>query len=204
MKKIKFSLIMAVFGLGLFFLTTGCAAPLLMAIQPVIAGTITGGKIYSRCKSTKVSFVDEKISTDGRQTLSQINVLAIWPDNETEVFLAEKLQAEGVSVITPSKVAKVIRTQNFEQRLDNLTQSEILEVFQVVCEETKADAIIAWKKSRVMIYSVSKKDVVWSATTKVSASINSLGKNMPFVAEACAKKVVELIIAGDRITAELK
>jgi len=171
----------------LFFLN-GCVG-MMMAAQPIITGTLAGADAYNTFGSTKTGLKDEKIT--GELTFKKI---AIWPDNECEVFIAEKLAAAEFLVITPANIDRIIDENKLSKNLKELTYSEMEKSFLVVGKKTEADAILTTNRGeRVFIYSIPQKKEIWSSKIGVDRKHNSSHLElMESIANVIALRIIEL------------
>lgn len=118
-------------------LSSGCG-PTLYAISKHNA---------TKASSIKVEIGENEVPSNNKFVLSKVSVIAIWPDNEGEVQIANNLQESKVfaRIITPAHVNKVIYKLNLDRQLSNLTNVEILNAFKAVCDETGSEAMVAFR-----------------------------------------------------------
>ena len=178
----------------LFGLTTltGCG---LITIPLNIAASMSP-EILGSMGTPKVNFRNEKMSDQDKVYLSQIKTLAIWPDNEGEVYMANKLESLGGfdSVVSPSRVKKTLCVLEIDHQIINLTNTEMLKAFKQVCIKTDADAVVAWHKANIMIYSLKKERIVYIAQTTIYKKKKLSDTEMnQLVGETAADKIVELV-----------
>lgn len=70
--------------------------------------------------------------------------VAIWPGDEHEKYLAEKLIAsKRFEITTPAKVRVILANANISTNIKDLTDSEQIAAFSVVCRKTKSDLVLA-------------------------------------------------------------
>ena len=151
----------------------GClvaAVPLILAANMAVAGfvvfktvqTVTGG-------SVSISFSEAETSPEERLALSRIMSPAIWPGNETEVYMASTMELSGEfsSVITPSITTQILADENIGQSINLMTATEQLRIFRRVCEVSGADGIVAFKdlgsESQGNFFSLTRSNTIHSA-----------------------------------------
>jgi hypothetical protein len=186
---------------SMFFLT-GCvgAAVGLMQVASIGAGALSiKGLVYSTTDgSTEITFGENEIPGEKEFVLSEISKLAIWPDNEAEIAMAEKLEKSEVFnlIVTPFKVKRVLNKNDFGDKTTHLTEKEKLEVFEIVCKETRTEAILSFKelgtegntnfwsfkranvksKSKMQIYALNSHKIIYSAQAEMQ---RNLGGDVP-------------------------
>jgi|FLOH01.1.fsa_nt_gi hypothetical protein len=173
--------------MAMFFLN-GCVQALMYA-QPLLTGAMVGADTYNTYASTKTEIKDEK--TEGSFTFDKI---AIWPDNECEVFVAENLQKVKIPVTTPAEVTKVINKNNLSRNLKELTYPEMEKNFLIISEKTGADAILVTnREGRIFVYSTPQKKEIWSSVIEVTRIKNCTHLElMKSVANDIANKIIVL------------
>jgi hypothetical protein len=130
------------------FALAGCAAaaiPLTAAQVGIggfeaykMVGTSTGG-------SVGVAFPKNK---DGKeiapQPLPPVGRVAVWPDGEDELHVAEKLMAsKRFTVVTPGHVRVILAEAKISPNLNELTPAEQANALATVCRRAKADMVLA-------------------------------------------------------------
>lgn len=172
---------------SLFFLN-GCVG-MMMAAQPILTGAMVGSDAYNTFGATKTGLKEEKISGE-----LIFNKIAIWPDNECEVFIAEKFNLAKISVITPTEMDKIIVENSLIKDLKKLTSIEMEKSFQIIGEKTETDAILVTNKGkRVFIYSIPQKKEVWSCIVGADRQHNSSHiELMESIANDIALRIIEL------------
>ncbi|NQT11072.1 MAG: hypothetical protein HQ573_07890 [Desulfobacteraceae bacterium] len=189
MKKFCLLFIVILFGLTTL---TGCG---LITIPLNIAAAMSP-EILGSTGTPEVNFRNEKMSDQDKVYLSQIKTLAIWPDNEGEVYMANKLESLGSfdSVVSPSRVKKTLRVLEIDHQIINLTNTEMLKALKQVCIETGTDAVAAWHKANIMIYSLKKEGIVYIAQTTIYKKKKlSDTEVLQLVGETAADKIIELV-----------
>jgi hypothetical protein len=192
--------LLLVLGLGL----SACAAAAipLTAAEIGVGGfeafklvqTSTGG-------SVGVSFPQKDGQEIPPQPLPLVKRVAVWPNDENEMYLAENLMAsKRFAVTTPGKVRVILANAKISPNIKDLTAQEQLAAFSVVCRNARTDLILAARdagsvnhsnglsfsnadkitKSDLMVFSCANHAVVWrdEMTLKVE-----LGDKMPTTAE---------------------
>ncbi len=203
------------------FYLSGCAAAVIPLI--IAQGAAFGFTTFKTVQTTTggsvgISFSDDKNSIKNKTELTAITTPAIWPDNEIEVYMAEKMQDSGVfdSVITPSRVSKIIKKLDIDNHVNNMTRQELVENFKKICAKTQADSIIAFKnmgseinsniwsfdrgnitqKSTLIVYSNKSKSIVYQTTMVLKSEIGGKTENdqevLRIAAEAAAEKIILL------------
>ena len=69
--------------------------------------------------------------------------LAIWPGGTREVRLAERLQGNGRTVVSPVEVGRILGASNLPASLGQLTEGEQAAAFRQVCRGARADLVLA-------------------------------------------------------------
>ncbi len=216
MKKIKFFIISI---MAMFFLN-GCigAAVGLMQVASIGTGALTLKNVaYTTTDgSTEITFGENEISGEEKLVLSEISKLAIWPDNEAEVAIAEKLEKSGIFslVITPSTVKKVLNKNDFDVKNTGLTEKEKLKVFQTICKETGAEALLSFKelgtegntnfwsfkranvksRSKMQIYILYSNKIIYSSLTELKMNLGGDVPNQKKILKDAGELIADKII----------
>lgn len=204
---------------SMFFLT-GCigAAVGLMQVASIGAGALTiKGLVYSTTDgSIEITFGENEIPGEKEFVLSKISKLAIWPDNEAEIAMAEKLEKSEVFtlIVTPFKVKRVLNKNDFDDKTTNLTEKEKLEVFEIVCKETGAEAILSFKelgtegntnfwsferanvksKSKMQIYALNSHKIIYSSQVEMQMNLGGDVPNQKKILRDAGELIADKII----------
>ncbi len=181
-------------------LLSGCLAaiPLIQAASLAASGAVVvKGYRTSTGGSVSVAFPEETIPQDKKTFLTNIKKLAIWPDSQIEVRIAEVLQEAGqISVVTPGKTGVLIRKLELPKRIASMTKNEMILAFRTICDESGADALLTFKslggKTNMNMFSFSRtnhksqyKMFIYSRTTddiaytEVAETTIEIGGSMP-------------------------
>jgi predicted transcriptional regulator len=203
---------------------SGCAAAM---IPMMVASYATSGFLIFKTVQTStggsvnISFTDNEISVKNKIELSEIAKPGIWADNNAEVYAAEKMENARVFdlVITPARTAKAILKLELVDQMNSMTNSERLNAFKLLCEETGADSMIAFKnmgteadtsiwsfsrahmthRSKMLIYSYKANRILYETTMEIKSEISSTIHNdqeiLKIAGEAAAEKIILLTSA---------
>jgi len=184
----------------LYLLLSGCLAaiPLIQAASLAASGAVVvKGYKTSTGGSVSVAFPEETIPQDKKIFLTNIKKLAIWPDSQIEVRIAEVLQDAGkMSVVTPGKTAVLIQKLELPKRISNMTKHEMILAFRKICDESDADALLTFRslggktnmnmlsfsranhksQHKMFIYSRITDDIAY---TEIAETVIEIGGSMP-------------------------
>jgi len=186
--------------ISLCVLLGGCLAaiPLIQAVSLAASGAVVA-KTYQTTTggSVSIAFPEEIIPQDKKTFLTSIKKLAIWPDSQVEVQIAEVLQDAGqMMVVTPSKTRILIRKLELSQRAGSMTKQEKILAFRAICDASGADALLALRslggktnmnmmsfnranhksQNEMLIYSRSTDSIAY---IEISETIIEIGGSMP-------------------------
>ncbi len=151
--------------------------------------------------SVGVSFAPKDGAEVPPQPLPPAHRVAIWPGDEHERYLAEKLAAaRRFDVATPGKVRMVLANANISTNIKDLTNDEQIAAFSIVCRKTRADLVLAARDagsvshtnslsfspanrvttSDLMAFSCAQRAVVWRDEMNLKVEI---GDKTPSTAE---------------------
>jgi hypothetical protein len=205
------------------FVLGGClplaAVPVLVAAQYGAAGFMAYKTVRSSVGgSVSVGFGEEKPAPGSEVAMAAIKRPAVWPGNEIEVALANKMQSEGVfeELVTPSRTAKAIKELGVDSKITRLTRDESLDAFGKICAGTRADAVIAFQglgvksamnmwsfsnatathRTRIVIYSRQTGAVVYESVMEVKDEIGGTNTGyaelLRIAGETAAEKIMQL------------
>jgi hypothetical protein len=125
----------------------GCAAIVIpMTAAEIGVGGFEAFKMYqtSNGGTVGVAFLDKDGKEIQPQPLSPVRRVAVWPENESQVHLAEKLMAsKRFDVVTPGSVRVILLYDvKTSSDINELTEQERHDAFTTVCGKTKADMIL--------------------------------------------------------------
>lgn len=127
------------------FLLTSCAVPIagLVAASYVPTAYVATKAVQGSTSGTHEILIGEN-QINGTD-FSQMTRLAVWPDNECEVYLAQHLQESGYfeTVVPPGKVLPILDEAGIKPKLKFMTQKERAEAFRLVGEKTGAQWVVA-------------------------------------------------------------
>jgi len=204
-------------------LLSGCMAaaiPLMIATQAVGIGmgafAVTKTVQLSTGGSVEMGIGENEAPGQNKRVLADISKLAIWPGDEAEVFTANKLQGAKAFdlIVTPSKVGRAINQSNLDREIRNLTQTEMLQTFQTVCQKTGAEAVVAFKnlgmeshtnawsfdrpsvdfKGRIFIYAVQPNQIIFSSTAQMKMHLGGSTPNQQEVREKAGEMLADKLI----------
>jgi len=164
---------------------SGCAAA--AVALPVVELGVGGYEVYkvvqtSEGGSVGVSFPHKDGKELAPAPLPLARRVAVWPNEDNEKYLAEKLMASNrFEVTTPSKVRVILAAAKMSPNIRDLTDREQLEAFSTVCRRAKVDLVLAARdagsvnksnalsfsnparltKSDLLAYSCGQRMVVW-------------------------------------------
>lgn len=221
-KKLKSILITSAFVLSSALLLSGCMAaiPLMIAAQAASLGmgafAVTKTVQLSTGGSVEMAIGENQVPGQNKRVLAEVSKLAIWPGDESEVFAADKLQKSNAFglVVTPSKVSRAIHQANLDREIGNLTQTEMLQTFQTVCQKTGAEAVVAFKnlgmeshtnswsfdrpsmdfKGRIFIYALQPNQIVFSSTAALKMNLGGSTPNQREVQEKAGEMLADKLI----------
>ena len=126
---------------------SGCVAAALPLAYAATAGSValTASTVYktSGGGNVAVSFEGNDVAEHHRAEVRAIETLAIWPDSQSDVFLAEKLTASGYfDVVTPAESGRIIEERGLPHMLNMLTTGEQEEALRTLAEAADTDAVV--------------------------------------------------------------
>jgi hypothetical protein len=164
---------------------TGCLA-VIPAIQ--VAGMASGGfAAFKFGQGQMKSAVEVKFDTpeiDDKAALAGITNIAVWPAAKGQTVaggqqpsfspaaLAEQLSGTGkFAVVTPLVVAQALESNSLSQFAQDMTESEELQAFKLVCEKTGADAVLcstpADMKANAKFFTVSRATTTYGTVIQI-------------------------------------
>ncbi len=198
----------------------GCVAaaiPLMLASQAAVgAFAVTKTVQLSTGGSVEMSIGENEVPGQNVMVLAEVSKLAIWPSDEGEVFAANKLEQSKAFdlIVTPSKVGKAISEANLDREIGNLTQTEMLQTFQTVCQKTGAEAVVAFKnlgmeshanawslsrpsldyKGRIFIYALQTNQIIFSSTANLKMNLGGSTANNQEVREKAGEMLADKLL----------
>lgn len=175
--------------------------------------TSTGG-------SVGVAFPKKDGKEVAPRPLPVVQRVAVWPDDETEVFLAEKLMAaKHFDVVTPNRVRAILTEAKITTNINGLTTREQISAFRLVCRHSGADLVLASRdagsvtrhnglsfarpqkisKSALLAYSCARRRLIWHDEMTLVVEI---GDKMPLSGDI--EKVAGDAWAGRILAAEAR
>lgn len=164
----------------------GCAA----AVVPLIAAEVaavgySGLKLVQTTTggSLEIAVDVSKVTAQQKTRLKDIKSIAVWPEKRGgSVTFAEALsEGNRFSVVSPSRVAGVLKKLELSDDLKLMTALESREAFFKVCQNTNADAVISTKATG-------------AATNMNTWSLERANITMQSVASIYAKSTDDMII----------
>lgn len=172
----------------------GCPAAVvpLIAAEAVAVGaglklvqTTTGG-------SVEISVDVSKVTDEQKAQVKNIKSLAVWPESSgAAVTFAEALSEGGrFAVISPSRVASVLKKSDLSDDLKLMTNLEARDAFAKVCAAVNADAVVYTRMT-----ATNKTMNIWSfdranVTTEYLTSIYARSTNSAIVSIPVKLKVL--------------
>ncbi|MDP1613643.1 MAG: hypothetical protein Q8M11_21495 [Sulfuritalea sp.] len=165
----------------------GCAAAVVPLIAAQVAGVgYAGLKIVQTTTGGSLEIVVDvsKVTDEQQARLKNIRTIAVWPEKRGgSVSFAESLSEGGhFSVVSPSRVAAVLKKLDLSDDLKLMTAMEARDVFFRVCQNTNADAVISTRAAG-------------SATNMNTWSFERANMTMQFVTSIYAKSTNETIVS---------
>jgi hypothetical protein len=183
---------------------SGCAAA--VVALPAMELGVGGYEVYkvvqtSEGGSVGVSFPQRDGKEIAPAPLPLARRVAVWPNEENEKYLAEKLMASHrFDVTTPGRVRVILANASVSPNIRDLTDQEQVSAFAVVCRKARTDMVLVARdagsvsrsnalsfsnaakltKSDLLVYSCGQRTVVWrdEMTLKIE-----LGDKTPSTAE---------------------
>lgn len=200
---------------------SACAA----AVVPLTAAEIGVGS-YEAYKlvqtseggSVGVSFGQKDGMDLAPQPLPPSRRVAIWPGDEHERYLAEKLQKSGrFTVETPGKVRVILANANISPYIKDLTNTEQIEAFSIVCRKTRSDLVLAARDAGsvnhsnglslspanrvttadLTAFSCARRTVVWRDQMNLKVEIGDKTPSTEAIAEVGGEAWADRIVAAE-------
>ncbi len=131
--------------------------------------------------SVSIEFPGKDGKTIPPAPIPKASRVAVWPGDEGDVHLAERLGAAGLKVSSPATVGAALSADKLPTDLKNMTSEDQHGAFETVCRHTHAELVFAsvdegrssntnsfsfssaniTLKARLLVYSCLQKSVVW-------------------------------------------
>jgi hypothetical protein len=174
-------------------------------------------KVVQLAGGSKVSiqFPGKDGKTSPPPPLRPAQRIAIWPDNEGEVHLAERLTAAGKQVISPATVSGILTGNKLPTAFKDMTEADVQSAITTVCRHTRAELVLASRdegtasntngfsfssanvtaKGQLLAYSCPNGALVWQdqivMVIEVGSNTPAKGEIMKAASDAWADRVLE-------------
>ena len=174
------------------FMLSGCAAPILMA-----ANIAAACGIEAAANGMKADSAPRVVFTEPLAALPRANHFAIWPDNEVEPIVAERLSA-SYTVMRPEVVGALLEKAGAASDLNSVTPRDLDRGFAVVCRHLKGGIVLAAvpdgsaRSTKIVGYSCPRQSIVWRQSATLTGSVTSDNEQavIRMAADAFAGRVV--------------
>ena len=210
---------------------SGCVAAALPLAYAATAGSfaLTASAVYktSGGGNVTVNFEGNDVAEHHKAEVRAIDTIAIWPDGQSDVYLAEKLTASGYfEVVTPAESARIIEEHGLPNMLNMLTTGEQEEALRKLAETANTDAVVVagnfadinidtntwsfFERSKMsysvdaFLYSKASDTIAWRDMLSMEAEIGSKSASQTELHEIAADAVANqlLVLTGRRAPEE--
>jgi hypothetical protein len=170
-----FKLVLVLSSIAVLTACVAAAVPMLVGYGAVVGfagykwvqATTGGGKLETQIDDTK-------LTAEERQELRSIKRLAVWPSpgKSSSVDFTEELTTQGrFAPVSPLRVSQAIKRAGASESVDQMTDRELKELSDVVCQETGADAVVVARvgatESNTNMFSLKSAEMVTTGTVMI-------------------------------------